>query len=256
MEFKGKRFLVTGGTRGIGAAIVKRFADAGAQVITSARAETLEKLDSVSYVQADVSTAEGCATLVTAVQKIWGDFDGIVHVVGGSAAPSGGFAVLDDGQWHAAFQQNLMPAVRLDRALLPSLLSQGKGAIIHISSIQRTLPLYESTITYAAAKAALSTYSKALSKEVGPKGVRVNAIAPGWVQTDASVALIDRLAANEGSDFETARKGLMQSLGGIPIGRPAFPEEVAELAAFLISDKAASIHGAEYVIDGGTIPTV
>lgn len=84
----------------------------------------------------------------------------------------------------------------------------------------------------------------------------MNTIAPGWVQTDASVAMIDRLAANEGSDFETARKGLMQSLGGIPIGRPAFPEEVAELVAFLISDRAASVHGAEYVIDGGTVPTI
>lgn len=97
MEFKEKKFLVTGGTRGIGAAIVKRFTDAGAHVMTSARTEAPEKLDSVSYVQADVSTVEGCATLVAAVQKLWGNFDGIVHVVGGSAAPNGGFAVLDDG---------------------------------------------------------------------------------------------------------------------------------------------------------------
>lgn len=256
MEFRDKRLLVTGGTRGIGAAIVKHFAEAGAQVMTSARTEPSDKLESVDYAQADVSTPDGCNAVAVAVMKRWGGVDGIVHVVGGSSAPAGGFAVLDDEEWRKAIDQNLMPAVRLDRALLPAMLAQGKGAIIHISSIQRTLPLYESTIAYAAAKAALSNYSKALSKEVGPKGVRVNSIAPGWVQTDASVAMVERLAASEGSDFETAQQGLMQSLGGIPIGRPAFPEEVAELAAFLISDRAAAIHGAEYVIDGGTLPAV
>ncbi|MDP2699998.1 SDR family oxidoreductase [Thalassospira sp.] len=256
MEFKGKRFLVTGGTKGIGAAIVNHFAAAGAHVITSARAEPSNKLASVFYAQADVSTPDGCNALVATVMEHWGDIDGIVHVVGGSSTPAGGFAVLSDEEWRRAIDQNLMPAVRLDRALLPVMMEQGKGAIIHISSIQRILPLHESTMAYAAAKAALSNYSKALSKEVGPKGIRVNSIAPGWVQTEASVAMVERLAASEGSDFETARRGLMDSLGGIPIGRPAFPKEVAELAAFLMSDRAASIHGAEYVIDGGTIPTV
>lgn len=256
MEFGGKRLLVTGGTRGIGAAIVKHFSEAGAQIITTARNEPSVRLDAVKYVPADVSTPEGCEAVANIVLEHWGHPDGIVHVVGGSSAPAGGFAILDDGEWLKAIDQNLMSAVRLDRVLLPSMLAKGKGAIIHISSIQRILPLYESTIAYAAAKAALSTYSKALSKEVGPKGVRVNSIAPGWVQTDAAVALVERLAAKEGSDFDTARKGLMQSLGGIPIGRPAFPEEVAELVAFLMSNKAVAIHGAEYVIDGGTIPTV
>jgi NAD(P)-dependent dehydrogenase (short-subunit alcohol dehydrogenase family) len=109
---------------------------------------------------------------------------------------------------------------------------------------------------YAAAKAALSTYSKALSKELGPLGVRVNAIAPGWIRTSAADAMVQRLAAHSGSDEETARAGIMAALGGIPIGRPAWPEEVAERVAFLVSGRAASIHGAEYVIDGGTIPTL
>src|SRR6185436_19319392 len=103
------------------------------------------------------------------------------------------------------------------------------GVIIHVSSIQRKLPLFEATLAYAAAKAALSTYSKGLSKEVGPKGVRVNTVAPGFTETKAAQALIGRLAETHGTDYQSTREGLMKSLGGIPIGRPARPEEVAEL---------------------------
>ena len=136
------------------------------------------------------------------------------------------------------------------------MIKQGSGVIIHISSIQRRLPLYEATLAYAVAKAALTTYSKGLSKEVGPKGVRVNTVAPGFIETSAAQGLIERLAKQDGTDMEAARQVLMKSLGGIPIGRPGRPEEVAELIAFLVSDRALSINGSEYVIDGGTVPTV
>jgi NAD(P)-dependent dehydrogenase (short-subunit alcohol dehydrogenase family) len=149
-----------------------------------------------------------------------------------------------------------MPAVRLDRALLPAMLLQRSGVIVHVSSIQRVLPLPESTIAYAAAKAALSTYSKALSKEVTPSGVRVVRVSPGWIETEAAVGLAERLAAQAGTDYEGGKRIIMQSLGGIPLGRPAKPQEIADLIAFLVSPRAGSITGSEHVIDGGTIPTV
>jgi NAD(P)-dependent dehydrogenase (short-subunit alcohol dehydrogenase family) len=136
------------------------------------------------------------------------------------------------------------------------MLEQGSGVIIHVSSIQRTLPLFEATLAYAAAKAALSNYSKGLSKEMSPRGIRVVSVAPGYTETEAAVQLVKRLAEQAGIDTTTARKNLMNSLGGIPLGRPARPAEVAELIAFLASERASSITGSEHVIDGGTVPTV
>jgi NAD(P)-dependent dehydrogenase (short-subunit alcohol dehydrogenase family) len=184
-----------------------------------------------------------------------GGIDILVNVLGGSSAPGGGFAALDDAQWSQELSHNLMPAVRLDRALLPSMIAQRSGVIVHVTSIQHVLPLPESTIAYAAAKAALSTYSKALSKEVTPKGVRVIRVSPGWVETEAAVALAERLAARAGTDYEGGKQIIMKSLGGIPLGRPATPKEVADLIAFLVSPRAAPITGSEHMIDGGTVPT-
>lgn len=126
---------------------------------------------------------------------------------------------------------------------------------MYVISIQRVLPLHDATIAYAAAKAALSTYSKALSKEVTPKEVRVVRVSPGWIETEAAVAFVERVAANAGTGYEEAREQVMQSLGGIPLGRPARPAEVADLIAFLVSPRASSISGVEYTIDGGTVPT-
>jgi NAD(P)-dependent dehydrogenase (short-subunit alcohol dehydrogenase family) len=254
-EFQGKRVLVTGGTRGIGEAIVRRFRGAGAIVLTTARnrpgGQNVQGL-----VEADLSTADGVRTLLAAVSEQLGDVDIIIHNVGGSSSPGGGVLALSDEQWQKELDLNLMPAVRIDRGLLPRMLARGSGVIIHVSSIQRSLPLHESTLAYAAAKAALTNYSKGLSKELGPRGIRVLSVAPGFTETQAASALIERLASQAGTDTAAARQGLMDTLGGIPIGRPASPDEVAELVAFLASGRAASIHGSEYVIDGGTIPTV
>ena len=182
--------------------------------------------------------------------------DILINSVGGSSAPAGGFAALGDEHWLAELNLNLMPAVRLDRALLPSMLAQGAGVILHVSSIQRMMPLPDSTTAYAAAKAALTTYSKSLAREVTPKGVRVLSVAPGWIETEASMAFAGRLAEQAGTDYQGGRQIVMDAIGGIPLGRPATPQEVADLIVFLASPRAASVSGSEHRIDGGTISTL
>lgn len=255
-EFFGRRVLVTGGTQGIGAAVVSRLRRAGATVFTTARTAPHDLAERDAFVAADLGLPEGAASVAQAALRRLGGLDVVVHNVGGSSAPGGGYAALTDDHWTAALNANLLSAVRLDRALLPTMIEQGYGVIVHVSSIQRVLPLYESTLAYAAAKAALSNYSKALSNEVGPQGVRVVRVSPGFTKTDAASRMIERLAQADGVDTGAAREGLMRSLGGIPVGRPNRPQEVADLIAFLASDRASTLHGAEYVIDGGTVPTV
>lgn len=254
VNIKGRRVLVTGGTKGAGAATSKLFRDLGAQVLSVARSRPLEWPEEM-FLSADLTTQEGCMSAAQAARQRLGGVDVIVHMLGGSFAPAGGFAVLSDTVWDQELGLNLFPAVRMDRLLVPDMISQGNGVVIHVSSIQSNLPLPDSTTAYAAAKAALSTYSKALSKEVASKGVRVARVSPGWIETEAAVHHAERLAKQAGTDYEGGKKIIMDALGGIPIGRPAKPSEVASLIAFLASDRAAAITGADYVIDGGTIPT-
>lgn len=256
LQLQGQRVLVTGGTKGLGAAIVHSLQDAGAQVMTTARSAPATPRPGVTYLEADLTTAEGVAALAGAVLQRWGGVDILVNSLGGSTAPAGGFAALDDTAWLNELNLNLMSAVRLDRALLPAMLARGAGVILHVTSIQRVLPLPASTTAYAAAKGALSTYSKSLSKEVTPQGVRVLRVSPGWIETEASLEFVQRIAAQAGTDAEGGRQLIMDGLGGIPLGRPARPQEVADLITFLVSPRAAAISGTEHVIDGGTVPTV
>jgi len=253
LELAGKRALVTSATKGIGAAVAQALRQAGADVLAVARTRP-ESLSPEAFAAADLTTPQGCADVARAVAERWQAVDVLVHVLGGSSAPPGGFAALDDEVWRRELDLNLMAAVRLDRALLPAMIAQGSGVVIHVTSIQDRLPLPQSTTAYAAAKAALSTYSKSLSKELAPKGVRVVRVSPGWVETEASAALAHRLADQAGTDYEGGKRIIMESLGGIPLGRPAKPEEVANLIVFLASPLAAAITGTEYVIDGGTTP--
>lgn len=252
-ELEGRRVVVTGGTRGIGRAVVETLAHAGARVLAVAR--TIEdEVAGVAYVQADLATQSGAGQVAGAVRSAFGIADIVVHVAGGSSAPAGGYSVLTDDHWQSALDLNLLAAVRLDRQLVPAMVAQAFGVVVHVTSIQREMPLPDSTTAYAAAKAALSTYSKALSKEVSGKGVRVVRVSPGWVETDAAIRFVRDIARDSGTSEEAARDGVMAALGGIPLGRPARPREVADLIAFLVSPKAGAITGTEYVIDGGTVP--
>ncbi|BAF87295.1 short-chain dehydrogenase [Azorhizobium caulinodans ORS 571] len=254
-EFAEKRVLISGGTRGLGRATVDRFLAGGARVITSARG-TLERIDGVEYVQADLTTAEGGTAFAKAALERLGGVDILAHVLGGSSAPGGGFVALTDDHWLSELNLNLLATVRLDRLLVPQMIERGAGAVVYVTSIQSVLPLPEATTAYAAAKAALRTYSKSISKELGPKGVRVNAVSPGWIMTEGTDVFLKRIQAANGGTIEDARQLVLAGLGGISIGRGAEPHEVADLIAYLASDRAASIHGAEFVIDGGTVPTV
>lgn len=254
-EFAGKRVLITGGTKGLGRATVDRFLAGGARVITSARG-AVAPVEGVESVQADLTTAEGGQALAATALERLGGIDILAHVMGGSTAPGGGFVALTDDLWLAELNLNLLAAVRLDRLLIPQMIERGAGAVVHVNSIQAILPLPDATTAYAAAKAALRTYSKSISKELGPKGVRVNTVSPGWIMTEGTDVFLERIKAANGGTIEDARQLVLAGLGGIAIGRGAEPYEVAEAIAFLASDRANSIHGSELIVDGGTVPTV
>jgi NAD(P)-dependent dehydrogenase (short-subunit alcohol dehydrogenase family) len=255
-EFKGKRVLITGGTKGVGAAAVQRFQLSGALVATAARSASPESQASLLFIEADMGTPSGVQEVVARIEREWGGIDILVNNVGGTETKPGGFEVLTDEDWQNLLNVNLLGAVRFDRAFIPGMIERGSGVVIHVSSVSHRLPFSNSTLAYAAAKGALSTYSKGLAKGVAPKGVRVVMISPGFIETSGAHGMIRDISRGAGVSEEAARQRIMDMLGGIPVGRPGRPEEVAELIAFLASDRAAYISGVDYVIDGGTIPTV
>jgi NAD(P)-dependent dehydrogenase (short-subunit alcohol dehydrogenase family) len=255
-ELSGKIALVTGGTKGAGKAIAERLLKAGATVVITARNKPEGENPNMHFIPSDLSKSEGTKKVVEAILEKFGKLDILINNLGASETLGGGFAVLTDEDWENAIQTNLLAPVRLDRGFLPQMIERGNGVIIHIASIQGRLPLYDSTLPYAAAKAGLINYSKSLSNEVSPKGVRVLTVSPGWIMTDSATRMMQRIAKSSNIRVEQATQSVMDALGGIPIGRPAQPEEIAELVGFLVSPRANYLTGTEYVIDGGTIPTI
>lgn len=255
-ELSGKIALVTGGTKGAGKAIAERLLQAGATVIITARNAPTEGNNSLHFIPSDLSKAEDSQEVISEVLSTYRRLDILVNNLGGSETKAGGFSVLTDQDWEESLQTNLLASVRIDRGFLPQMIERKSGVIIHIASIQGKLPLYDSTLPYAAAKAGLINYSKSLSNEVAPQGVRILTVSPGWIMTDSSVKMMERIADSSQVTIEQATQSVMDALGGIPSGRPAKPEEVAELVGFQVSPRANYLTGTEFVIDGGTIPTI
>jgi NAD(P)-dependent dehydrogenase (short-subunit alcohol dehydrogenase family) len=252
-DLAGARVLVTGGTRGIGAAIAEHLTAAGARVVVAARSPG-DQPGAGQFVGADVATAQGTRDLAGAALSILGGIDVLVDNAAGQTRRPGGVLAMSDEDWLADLSASLMSAVRLDRELLPPMIAQGSGVIIHMGSNAARLP-QPAALAYAAAKAALATYSKGLANEVARHGIRVNLVSPGVIETAGLSDRLQVLADEAGTSVDAARIRFSESLR-IPLGRPGSAGDVAELVTFLASPRAGYLTGSQYVIDGGILPTV
>ena len=245
-ELDGKRALVTGGSRGLGAAIAQRLIDAGATVLAAARSATPDTPAGAKFVTADLRTPAGVRALADTALEQLGGVDILVDNAGAARVYAEGSGTIPDEEWRDALDINFLAAVRLDAALLPQMRERGSGVIVHISSAV-TLDPPGQFLHYAAAKGALSTYSRGLAIEQAPRGVRVNAISPGNVASPGADVARRDLAASLGVDPATVGSNA-------PLGRGGVPSDVAELVGFLVSDRAAWITGRDFTIDGGEFP--
>jgi NAD(P)-dependent dehydrogenase (short-subunit alcohol dehydrogenase family) len=256
LGLNGRTAVVTGASRGIGLAVVRGLVAEGVHVTAGARKSSadLDELAGsgmVRVVEADLAEPGGPATLVAAA----GDrIDILVNNVGAAPARPGGFGAITDEDWQESLTLNLIAAVRTIRAALPVMAAAGKGAIVNISSANALLP-DPAVMDYSAAKAALANFSKSLSKEAGPRGIRVNTISPGPVATDlwlgdhGVAATVSRATGAKPQDVQS------QAAQQTVTGRFSRPEEVADLVLILASDRTANVTGADITIDGGLIPT-
>lgn len=255
LDLTGKTAVVTGASRGIGLATVRTLIAEGVRVVGAARTVTPELKDSGALAYAaDLGTPEGPAALIDHAHAELGGIDFLVNNVGaGDDVNVGGFLTTDDAHWQAVLDLNLFSAIRASRAALPGLVER-RGAIVNVSSINSRVP-GTGPIAYSTAKAALTAFGKALSEEFGPRGVRVNTVSPGVVRTaiwEDPNGFGGRVAAAAGVDHTEFVARIPQSFG-IASGRITEPGEVAALIAFLLSDAAGNIMGADHVIDGGTL---
>ncbi|AOR34361.1 3-oxoacyl-ACP reductase [Streptomyces fodineus] len=262
LQLKDKVAVVTGASKGIGLAIADAFARESAHVTVGSRSITpelkgLHEKYGVTAVPVDLSTADGPGALVRHAVDQYGRVDVLVNSLG-TATPRPSFLDIDDAEWQRIFEMTLFSAVRASRAALPHLLVVDGGSIINISSINARLP-FPMVVDYSAAKAGLSSLTKSLSEEFAPRGVRVNAIAPGPVRTPfwtAPGGFADATAAQAGTTAQEAIDAVVPQSMGISTGRVTEAHEVADLALFLASPLAGNITGAEFTIDGGQVKTL
>ena len=256
LGLNGRTAIVTGASRGIGLAVARGLVGEGARVTAAARKSSAEldelaRTGTVRVVEVDLAEPGGPARLVAAA----GDrIDILVNNVGAAPTRTGGFLSVTDEDWQSSITLNLLVAVRATRSVLPRMLAAGRGAIVNVSSVNAFLP-DPSVIDYSAAKAALASFSKALSKEVGPQGVRVNTVSPGPVATDLWLGdggVAQTVSRATGAKPEDVAG---QAARQMVTGRFTQPDEVADQVLFLASDRAANITGADITIDGGMTPT-
>jgi NAD(P)-dependent dehydrogenase (short-subunit alcohol dehydrogenase family) len=259
MNLTDKVVVVTGASKGIGLAISQAFVAAGAYVIAGARHNTpelqaLESAGSATFVASDLSTPEGPRGLIAAAAER-GGVDVLVNNAGAVATRFDGILSVTDEQWDASLALNFLSAVRITRDAVPQILARGGGAIVMIGSVNATLPEWN-IVDYSATKAALANYAKSLSKEFGPKGIRVNTISPGPVSTDLWLA-DDGVAAKFAAASGATPDDVVAAVSaGAPTGRFTTPQEVADLTVFLASNRSGNTTGSDVRIDGGYVTTV
>jgi NAD(P)-dependent dehydrogenase (short-subunit alcohol dehydrogenase family) len=259
LKLSGKVAVVTGAGKGIGLATVQTLVDEGAHVVAASRdTDTLEGLDRVTAVAMDLGDPAAPGRLIAQAVQEHGRVDVLVNNVGAVRLRLDGFLGTSDEEFAWSMNINFYTALRCTRAALGPMIEQGAGAIVNTASVNAFYHPDAAVIDYGAAKAALVNFTKAISQEFGPKGIRINSVSPGPVATDLWLGK-DGVAATVGKasgvDAETAREQIVAGMGGFPTGRFTTPEEVASLIAILASERTGNVTGSNYVIDGGLIKT-
>jgi NAD(P)-dependent dehydrogenase (short-subunit alcohol dehydrogenase family) len=256
LELGGRTALVTGASKGIGLVTVRALAAEGVKVAAVARTSNAELAETGAIVvTADLSTAEGVLAGIGGALEAIGDLDILVNNVGGGSAELlGSFLQLTDDSWTAGFDINFFATVRTIRLALPGLL-RTRGNVVNVSSVGGSAP-GKTPPNYTTAKAALTALGKALNEEFGPRGVRVNTVSPGATRTYLWEGPVGAaIAAAQGVDQATLLAAMPES-SGMTTGRLVEPIEIADLITYLVSPKGASIAGADYVVDGGSLKSV